>query len=72
MQCKTIRRIDVYGATQPNARLGPFNLDRARTHSPPPNGGALVYGGTDYQEPNGTWVLPPERLPDLLAPLAGA
>ena len=43
-----------------------------RYDPPPPNGGALVYGGTDYQERNGTLVLPPERLPDLLAPLAGA
>lgn len=43
-----------------------------RYHSPPPNGGAVVYGGTDYQQRNGTWVLPPERLPDLLAPLAAA
>ena len=39
---------------------------------PPPNGGALVYAGTEYQERSGAWVLPPERLPDLLTPLGGA
>ncbi|MBI2317394.1 MAG: ATP-binding protein [Betaproteobacteria bacterium] len=43
----------------------------ARLYDQPPKGGALVYAGSEVQERSGTWVLPPERLPELLAPLAG-
>lgn len=39
---------------------------------PPPNGGAIVYGGTDQHVRSNTWILPPEKVSALLGPLTGA